>query len=241
MDRHRLDNSRRYLDRIRIMKTIIISLGGSLIVPDKIDTNFLAKFRKLILRYHDKYRFVIYCGGGSTARKYQKALKKVIGNGTSAMDWMGISATYLNAFLMRSVFGIYADPDIIENPTKKVNSKKKILIACGWKPGWSTDYDAVLIAKTLKSGLVINMTNVDYLYDKDPKYKSAKPVKDTTYKEIKKIIGTRWTPGLNAPFDPVAIKAAEKLGIKVIISGKSIANLKNILDGKDFKGTLISE
>ena len=241
MDGNSLDYHRCNLYRFRLMKTFVVSLGGSLIAPDKIDVSFLKRFRKLILNYSKKYRFVIYCGGGSLARNYQKYLKNIIGDKKNVLDWMGIAATYLNASLVRLNFGDSAEQAIIQDPTKKIRTKKRILIAAGWKPGWSTDYDAVLLAKNLGADMVINMTNVDYVYDKDPKYKDAKPIKQISFKEIKRIIGAKWSPGLNAPFDPVAVNQAEKLKLKIIIIGKSINNLRAVLENKKFKGTIIAK
>ena len=222
------------------MRTII-SLGGSIIVPDKIDVGFLKRFRALILKFVKKGdKFAIYCGGGKIARDYQKAASKVIGYNNEALDWMGIASTYLNAFLLKVLFHGFAEEKIIENPTKKINFKKQILLCAGWKPGWSTDYDAVLLAKNLGVKTVVNITNVNYVYDKNPKkYRNAKPIKEISWKKFRKLVGSKWDPGLNMPFDPIAAKQAEKLKIKVVIIGKNLKNLENLLNKKEFKGTVI--
>ncbi|MBU0615016.1 MAG: UMP kinase [Nanoarchaeota archaeon] len=218
--------------------TKIISLGGSIIVPDAIDTEFLKRFRDLILSHDDK--FAIYCGGGSIARKYQKALAEVVGEDKDKLDWMGISATHLNAFLIRSIFKDVAEDEIIKDPTLKIKFDKKVLVAGGWKPGWSTDYDSVLLAKNIGADTVINLTNVDHIYDKDPrKFKDAKAIKELSWDNLLLLIGEDWKPGLNAPFDPIAAKKARELGIKAYVVGKDIDNLKNVLSGKEFVGTKI--
>jgi len=50
---------------------IIISLGGSLLVPEGIDADFIAKFKKFIVAHIKKgYRFILVTGGGKTARRY---------------------------------------------------------------------------------------------------------------------------------------------------------------------------
>ena len=113
------------------------------------------------------------------------------------------------------------------------------MIAAGWKPGFSTDYDAVLLAKNIGAHVVINMTNVDYVHDKDPKLGGAKPIKEVTWKGLRKIVGNEWKPGLNMPFDPIASREAEKLGLKVVVIGKDVNNLEKVLNGKKFKGTMI--
>ena len=118
---------------------------------------------------------------------------------------------------------------------------KKILIAAGWKPGWSTDYDTVLLAKNLNVKTIINMSNIDYVYDKDPKKnKDAKKIKNIFWRRYRKISGNKWEAGLNKPFDPIAAKEAEKLGLKVTIIGKNLRNFENLLNDKKFYGTIIS-
>jgi len=224
-----------------MQKTIILSLGGSLIAPEKIDINFLKNFKKTIDKFVKRnYKFVIVCGGGSIARKFQKAASGKKNITSRDLDWLGIYATMINANVVKEVFAGMAENKIIQNPTKKVNSSKKIILASGWKPGWSTDYDAVLLAKNLKSGIVLNMSNIDYVYDKDPKkHKNAKKIKHVCWKHYRQMIGRKWTAGLSAPFDPIAAKEAEKSGIKVIVMGKNLKNLENLLNNKKFNGTVI--
>ena len=131
---------------------------------------------------------------------------------------------------------------MIYNPTKRINLKKRILVAGGWKPGWSTDYDAVLLAKNLGAKSVVNLTNVDYVYDRNPKkHSDAKPYTQIVWKEFRKIVGTRWSPGLNAPFDPVAAGAAMRLKMTVlVINGSRLTEIRKYLAGKRFVGTLIN-
>jgi len=222
------------------MKTVILSLGGSVIVPDKIDTSFLKNFKKLIMEFIKKdFRFAVYCGGGSTARKYQKAYENAGGDNQEALDWIGISSTHLNAFLLRAMFDGVCEEEIISDPTKKI-SFNKIIFAGGWKPGWSTDYDTVLLAKNLGASEVVNITNTDYVYTKDPnKFKDAEPIKSISWSKFRKLVGSEWKAGLCMPFDPIAAKEAEKLKLKVVVLGKNLDNLKDFLDGKGFEGTVI--
>jgi uridylate kinase len=224
-------------------ETIILSVGGSLIVPEDLDTKFLKQFKELILTYIKKgYKFVIITGGGMTARKYQAAAKEVGKLSHNDLDWIGIHSTRLNAHLIGTMFRGQAHPNIIKDPSKKIISNKNILIAAGWKPGCSTDYDAVLIAKNLKAKKIINLTNIDYVYDKDPRTNpDAKKLEKISWKDFRKIVGNKWSPGLNAPFDPVASKECEKQKIKVqILNGKNMQNLENAILGKDFIGTTIN-
>lgn len=225
-----------------MQKTIILSLGGSLIWPDGFDSSFVEKFRQAISKYAKKnYRFVIICGGGKLARVFQQIASRKKKLSSGELDWLGIHATKINSHLVKSVFGDGAEDFIVSDPTKKFKASKKIIIASGWKPGWSTDYDAVLLAKNLNVKEIINMSNIDYVFDKDPKkHSDAKKIKNISWQNYRKLIGQKWKAGLNAPFDPVASKAAQKYGMEVSIIGKDLKNMENLIDGKKFKGTLIS-
>ncbi len=221
-------------------ENVIISLGGSIVVPEKINIEFLMKFKYLILKHLPTKKFFIIIGGGMTAREYQNAALAVSGVDDEDRDWIGIHATRLNAHLLRTIFKKHAYKRVLKNPTEKPKFKDDILIAAGWKPGFSTDYDAVMIAKNYKAKTIINITNAGFVYEKDPKkFPDAKPLTKISWKSFRKLVGNKWTPGLNMPFDPVASKLAEKLKLKVIIAGSDLKNLENILENKKFKGTTI--
>jgi uridylate kinase len=223
------------------METVVISLGGSLIVPSEIDVEFLKKFKQLIISHIKNKKFIIICGGGKTARIYQSAASKIEKITNEDLDWLGIHATRLNGHLLRTIFREHAHSKMITNPEEDIEFNEPLLIAAGYKPGCSTDYDAILLAKKFGVKTLINLTNTDYVYTKDPKkFKDAKPWKNMTWKEYRKISGDKWDPGLNVPFDPVAAKEAEKIKAKVVLmNGKNIENLDNFLKGKNFKGTII--
>ena len=222
---------------------IIISLGGSLIVPKMgIDVAFLKQFKSLISRRIAKGdRFVIICGGGSTARQYQAAARAVGQLTHEDIDWLGIHATRLNGHLMRAIFHRQSHPTIVKNPNAPPRFREPILIAAGWKPGWSTDYDAVLLASGLGATTVINLSDVDYVYSADPrKDRNAKPVQRIEWKAFRKLVGNKWDPGLNAPFDPVASELAARIGLTVkMIRGRSVKDVERAIAGEPFKGTMI--
>lgn len=223
-------------------ETIVISVGGSLIVPDQINRQFLKKFKSLVLAHIKKgRRFVIITGGGKTARNYQHAADAVTPLTRDDLDWLGIHATRMNGHLLRAVFHKQAHPVMITDPTEKICAKESVIIAAGWKPGASTDYDAVLIAKQLGAKKLVNLSNIDYAYTKDPKkYKTAEKITEASWSEFRKLLPKKWDPGLSSPFDPIASKEAEKLGLEVaIINGAKLGELEKYLEKKPFRGTVI--
>ncbi len=226
------------------MKTIILSLGGSMIVPEKIDIEFLKSFKKLILEFSKQgNKIAIICGGGRICRIYQEAAKEVTCSKIDSfdLDMIGIKSTKLNAELVRSVFGKEAYEKVLDDPEDKIKTDKKIIIGAGYLPGHSTDTDAVLLAKNIGADTIINLTNIDYVFDKDPRtHKDARPMEKLSWKDYLAIIGEEWIPGRSTPFDPVAAKEAMKLKKKVIIiNGSDLANLKKCMEGNKFKGTVI--
>lgn len=221
----------------------VISVGGSLMVPDNIDTEFLASFKQFILKRIEKGdRFILVAGGGKTARKYQDAAAHVSGIDDEEKDWIGIHSTRLNGHMLRTIFKLYANPKLFKNFDKDdIDFKEKILVGAGWKPGWSTDYIAVLLAKKYGAKSVINLSNIEYVYSEDPRVNpKAKRYEKITWSEVREIVGNKWDPGMSAPFDPIACREAQELNLKVaILNGKNFTNLNEYMEGRKFKGTII--
>ncbi len=222
----------------------IISVGGSIIIPPEgFDINFLKKFRQLIIeRVKKGEKFIMVVGGGSTCREYQKAAKKVASLSDNDLDWLGIHTTWYNAEFVRLLFGNLVYKEVIKNPTKKIKTSKAIIIAGGWRPGFSTDYDAVMLAKVYGAKELVNMSNIDYVYTADPKKdKNAVALKTLTWPEMRKIVGDKWIPGRNVPMDPMAVKLAQKLKLRVdFVKGDSLVQIKNLLINKKSTGTSIN-
>ena len=222
---------------------IIISLGGSLIIPEEIDVDFLKSFKTLIeekIKAGD--RFVLICGGGKLCRKYQEVAGSLNTLSQDDLDWLGIASTKLNAELVKHVFAPLTEESVVSDPFAETNFTKPILIASGWKPGWSTDYDAICLAEKFGAKKVINLSNIDFVYDKDPRTNpDAQKIEKISWADFREIIPKEWGAGLSSPFDPVASKKAEELGIEVsILNGKKTEELRKCIEGGEFEGTKIS-
>jgi uridylate kinase len=224
----------------------VISLGGSIVAPEGVDTGFLQGFVDIIKSFIEadsKRRFIFVVGGGGPARSWQNAYREIAGNAGIAdeADWIGIMATRLNAQLVKAVMSEWCNQDVVTNPLEVDPLTGRVLVAAGWKPGFSTDYDAVLLAERFKADAVINLSNIEKVFTADPKVDSnARPIDKISWADFRAMIGDEWIPGKNVPFDPVASRHAEKIGLKVICaSGKNLENLKKILSGEEFFGTTI--
>jgi uridylate kinase len=224
-------------------KVIVLSLGGSLIIPDKINLNYLSQLKKIILQNTKKYKFIIICGGGGIARKYISALKEIKIN-EKLQSFMGIGSTRMNARFMSYFFNInpeYGIPHTLSILKKYI--RKKDVVFCGaleYKPNQTSDSTAAGIANNFKTNF-INLTNVPGLYDKNPhKHKNAKFISKITWKEFFKLANkTKFKPGQHFVLDQTAAEIIMKHKIPTYILGKNLKQLENFIKHKKFKGTTI--
>ncbi len=223
----------------------VISLGGSIIVPDAVDVTFLKGFAQAVrdfLENHGKQKLVLVTGGGAPARSYQQAYRNVVEEISAyQQDMIGIAATRLNAQLIYGILEDLCCPVIVTDPTARFSFSGKVLIAAGWKPGFSTDNDAVVLAERFGAKRVINLSNIPKVYSADPKLDpSATALDHIGWKEFRAMVGDRWEPGKNVPFDPIAAKRASEISLEVIAAeGRDIENTLRILEHREFIGTTI--
>jgi uridylate kinase len=225
------------------MKTLVISLGGSLIIPEKIDFTFLKKFKSTLRKKYTKYKFVIVCGGGVIARKYISVLKKA-GQSNYKLNQAGIRATRLNAQFMMQIFGDEANSTLPRNMKEvKANIPKNHVVFCGalrYQPDSTSDETAAKLAKYLNTSF-INLTNVKGLFTDNPKTnKNAKFIPKISWKDFeKKALKLKHKPGQHFVLDQKAASLIRKHNIPTYIIGPNLTNLSKILNNKPFTGTII--
>lgn len=223
----------------------VLSLGGSIVAPEQADAPFIKLFRQTVLDWlneEEDRKIILVTGGGGPARIFQKAYRDVVDNPIDELqDWIGIAATRLNAELIKSVFESECKTPVVTDPTAEFDFSGRVLVAAGWKPGFSTDFDAVLLAERFGANTVVNLSNIAKVFTDDPKTNpKAKPLDEVTWKSFRNIVGEEWVPGKNVPFDPIATKKAAELKLKVIVAaGREIENLKAILRDQECEGTII--
>ncbi len=228
---------------------IVVSLGGSLVAPktaDGVDTEFVSAFRDVVMEYVDRsQRFVIIVGGGRTARTYVESAEAIDQTMTNEdKDWIGIHATRLNAHLLRTIFRTVAHPRVNDNPhdyAEFLHCKEPVVIGSGWRPGFSTDFDAVVLGHNLGADTVINLSNIDSVYDHDPRtHADARRYTQLRWDDYRALIGPEWSPGMHAPFDPIAAQFAQEHAMRVcMVDGTDLSQFRAYLDGADWRGTLI--
>lgn len=231
-----------------MLNTKVISLGGSIIAPEAVDVGLLRALRGVLVEYLEQdpeRRLILVCGGGAPAREYQRAYREVLASGEppdpEAQDWIGIAATRLNAELLRQILSQYCVERVVVDPLAVSVFPGRVLVAAGWKPGFSTDYDAVLLAEKFQGDTLLNLSNIPQVYEADPRLRpEARALERMSWAELRALVGDTWTPGMNVPFDPVAAAYAAQIGLRVVVAaGRDLENLKAILGGGSFTGTVI--
>ena len=224
-------------------KIVVLSLGGSLIIPNEINSKYLKEFKKVLDKNTKKYKFIVICGGGSIARKYIYGLREFKIN-EKLQNLVGISATRMNARFMNYFFNQDASKGIPQKMEEiKSYLKKQDIVFCGaleYKPKQTSDSTSAEIAKHFKT-FFINLTNVKGLYNKNPKkYKNAKFIPKISWKKFDIIANKmKYSPGQHFVLDQTASKIIMVNKIKTYILGEDLRQLDNILNGKNFKGTII--
>lgn len=226
-------------------KVIILSLGGSLIIPDKINVKFLKEFKKIIIKNTKINKFIIVCGGGNVARRYISALKTE-GINQKFQNFAGISATRMNARFVNYFFNQDSEwgiPVKIKDIEKYL--KKQDIVFTGaleYRPHQTSDSTATEIAQKFKT-IFINLTNIKGLYNKNPaKYKNAKFIPKISWEDFYKMANKiEFKPGQHFVLDQTASKIILKNKIKTYIIGKDLKQLDNFLNNKNFVGTIISD
>ncbi|MFW9928636.1 MAG: UMP kinase [Candidatus Thorarchaeota archaeon] len=217
---------------------ITLSIGGSIINSGEIDVEFLIELRKLVTEIiessHGKKKLIIVCGGGVVAREYIRASPDDLPPGQK--DYLGIMPTWVNAQLLSAWLHEYCPPIPSQEFTQFINDAKlfPVTIAGGFLPALKTDEDSAIAADYFGSPYLINVTNVDGIYDKDPnKFSNAKKFSYLSYDEFYKIFsGSTLDPGASAPFAEVAVKICERTNMKIFVVGKNIETIKQALEGK---------
>jgi uridylate kinase len=223
---------------------ITLCVGGSVLAPDGPDTDFTKRLAEIIRRLkQDGHELSIVVGGGGPARLYIEAGQRLM-IPSLKLDELGIAITRLNAKFLILALGDICEQKPLEavEGASFVLASGKIPVMGGTTPGQTTDAVAAMLASSLGSDLLIFVSNVDGIYDKDPKkYEDAKKIREMKTSELVELFGRmRVSPGMNVVIDPVAAKLIHLYKLKCIVIGRDeIDNLPAILSGKAHSGTTI--
>lgn len=222
----------------------IVKFGGSLLFQKNLDVNE-EKLRSLVSIILSSGNVEgIVCGGGKIARKYIHA-GRTLGFTEEFLDTLGIMVSRVNAQILIYLFGNRAFPTpitSIEEIPEAINGKR-ILIAGGFVPKQSTTTVAMQLGETMHCDLII-LTDVDGIYDKDPKmHPDAKKFDSIRYKELETLLqsrnGQEQIAGKYQIFDLMSMHILQRSKIRVrFINGSDLKNLEELLS-TDFQNSKI--
>ncbi|MBA7493654.1 Uridylate kinase [subsurface metagenome] len=223
------------------MKSIVLSIGGSVILSEEADVSFFRKLASLLKKISKQYKIFIIVGGGNVARKYIKLGRDLKFN-EKILDSIGIYITRVNAKILTNIIE-ESNKDIPCTTSEAIDIDKPIIVMGGTTPGHSTDMVGAEIAKKTGADLFIIATNVDGIYDKDPnKYSDAKQLKEVKIDQLIERYGIKWkSAGKNVVIDGPALEIIKRMKLTTyVVNGKRLDQLEKALTNQSFDGTKIT-
>jgi len=224
------------------MEKVVVSIGGSILVPGENDAEFIGKLAKMLKEVSEEVQIAVVCGGGKTAR-YYAGIARDLGGDTYAQDILGIAATRMNAQLLYLALGsmpdsVTADPE----ETAKASEPGKIVVMGGTVPGHTTDAVSAMVASAMKADRIVNATSVDAVYTDDPrKNPDAKKIVNMTIDELGDIVYKEHGASKSSVFDPLGVKLAKENRIDILMAdGRNLEELRKAILGQPFSGTTVN-
>jgi uridylate kinase len=226
------------------MKTIVVSLGGSILVPS-LESHHIQEYATILLELSMRYRVFVVVGGGGEARRYIASARS-LGIDEATSDDIGILVTRLNASLMAGALGGTAYPRVAESyrEAQAYAESGKIVVMGGVIAGQTTDAVAAVLAEYTHAAALFNATSVDGIYSSDPR-QDPRAVRHAhlTPAQLLEVIGKQQLhAGSNIVFDIVAAKVIERSSIPLfVLDGRDPATFRNALIEGTFAGTVVCE
>jgi len=217
-------------------------MGGSILAPDEVDEKFASSLAKFLTELAAKHEVAVIVGGGRPARRdIEKARAR--GASWAECDHIGILATRRNAKALIEKLGKNSNKNIPESIHDAAGVfGNKILVMGGTEPGHSTDAVAALLAEWVKADLFVNASNVDAVYDRNPReHKDAKPYKVIKISDLLQIVGAGSMEAGKYPLlDFTSARIIERSRIRtLILDGRDLKDMESAIAGRPFRGTTV--
>ncbi len=222
------------------MNTVVVSIGGSVVLSDESTGDFLQQLTRLLKRISTQYMLYVIVGGGKIARRYIE-LGRELGFDEDTLDLIGIDVTRVNARIITNLLEV-SNREIPHTTREALALKLPIVVMGGTDPKHSTDLVGAELAEKTHAVRFVNATNVDGIFDKDPnKFKDAKQLREVHIKNLIQQYGTKWgTAGKNIFMDEPALEIIQRARIPTfVVNGKRLDQLEKALLGQPFDGTTI--
>lgn len=206
---------------------LVIKIGGSVAIGEYgPNPEYFSKLLPVLKQIQKKHQLIVSIGGGKIVRKYFQNVEKS-GFTNHEKELMGIELIKANVRFLSTL--LKTKPLFTLEEITSITSG----VIGGIEPGRSTDANAALAAGKIKADMIIKLTDVDGIYENDPKkFPDAKKLDKISLKDIMKY-ATDGKPGDYGIFDKLALQTIKKHKIRtVIISGSDPKNILKVLDGE---------
>ncbi len=225
------------------MEKIVVSIGGSILIPGEGDSSYIVELSKMLRSAAPGRAMMVVCGGGRISRYYSET-GRALGGSVEQLDTMGIMITRVNAALLRIALGdvaVEGAPDTVEDAAA-LCTEGKVMVMGGTVPGHTTDAVATMLAREVGASKVINATAVDAVYSEDPKVNpDAQRFRELSISRLAELVYSQHDAGRSSVFDPKGVGIAAEEGISIIIvSGRDLNDLESAILGRPVKGTVVS-
>ncbi|OPY31287.1 MAG: Uridylate kinase [Methanomassiliicoccales archaeon PtaU1.Bin124] len=227
------------------METVVVSLGGSVLIPGENDSDYLLALAKEVRALCKDRQVFLVCGGGKVARYYITQGREM-GAPVPQLDEMGIMVTRINARLLQLALGDAAIEGIPTTPqeAKKMAKPGHVVVMGGTVPGHTTDAVSAMLAEETKAARIVNATSVDAAFTADPrKHPEAKRLKHISFQELYDLVNKgAHGAGPSDVFDRLGADIAMSNRIPIyIVNGRNLKELRLAIEGKEVQGTYVGD
>lgn len=227
------------------MEKVVISLGGSILVPGEDDARYLADLAMTLREASGHVKLFAVTGGGRVARYYIET-GRALGVGERSLDAFGIEATRLNARLLAGALKGRAnrEPATSYAEASRLARRYPVVLMGGTRPGHTTDRVSASLARFVRAARIVNATSVAGVYSADPKQDPhARLLDRMTFEDLADLMKEgRWQAGPSAVFDPVAARVLARVRIPMsVVHGRDLIALRHAILGLPFRGSLVAD
>jgi len=227
------------------MEKVVISLGGSVLVPGEGDAKYLRDLAILLRDLSSRVKLFVVTGGGRVARYYIETGRS-LGIRERTLDEFGIAVTRLNARLLTASLKGRSNrvPATSYGEASRLAKRHPIVVMGGTRPGHTTDRVCASLARFVHATRIVNATSVEGVYSADPKHEpSARLLPRLRFEELVKLTGTgHRAAGPSMVFDPIAARVVARDRIPLsVVHGRDLRALRAAILGEAFHGTRVSD